>query len=57
MQKVLAKNTFNVNRDWLLTGVGKMYGNQEEELDDELIIWLKKHPEVIRELKLRSGRR
>ena len=50
-------SAFNVNRDWLLTGVGEMYGNQEEELDDELIIWLKKHPEVIRELKLRSGRR
>ena len=50
-------SAFNVNRDWLLTGVGEMHGNQEKELDDELIIWLKKHPEVIRELKLRSGRR
>lgn len=57
--KIVSKITsvFGVGSDWLLTGVGEMYGNQEEELDDELISWLKEHPEVIRELKVRSGRR
>lgn len=55
IQQVCA--TFGIRRDWLLTGIGEMYGNQEEELDDELLDWLRSHPEVIRELKVRSGRR
>ena len=46
-----------VNREWLLTGKGEMYGFQEEEIDDELLDWLRSHPEVVRELKARSGRR
>lgn len=49
-------SVFGVRREWLLTGVGEMYP-PPEELDDELITWLKEHPEVIRELKERSGRR
>ena len=48
-------SVFGVNREWLLTGKGEMYGAQEEEIDDELLDWLRSHPEVIRELKERSG--
>ena len=47
---------FGISQEWLLTGVGEMCGKQEGELDNELISWLKLHPEVIRELKQRSGR-
>lgn len=56
--KIVSKITsvFGVSREWLLTGVGEMY-SPPEELDEELITWLKEHPEVIRELKERSGRR
>ena len=46
---------FGISRNWLLTGAGGMYGIQEQEIDDELLDWLRSHPEVIRELKVRSG--
>ena len=49
-------SAFGISQEWLLTGIGEMYSATPEELDDELISWLKLHPEVIRELKQRSGR-
>ena len=48
---------FRVNYQWLLTGQGEI-DNYEEPTDrvtDELIVWLNKHPEVIRELQERMN--
>lgn len=48
-------STFSVNYEWLMTGVGEMHSPVEDELNDELIAWLRVHPEVVKELKVRSG--
>ena len=52
LQKVAS--TFNVSYDWLLTGQGKTEA-EEVDLDDALIEWLKRNPEVVKELRVRSG--
>lgn len=46
---------FNVNIEWLMTGTGEMYKESLDIVDDKLIEWLNNHPEVIRELRQRSG--
>ena len=51
----MVSKAFGVNMEWLMTGKGEMYGNTEEKLDEKLIDWLNNHPEVIRELRRRSG--
>ena len=48
-------SVFGVNLGWLLTGEGEMYSGQEDRVDEGLISWLNDHPEVIRELRRRSG--
>ncbi len=45
---------FNVSYDWLMTGVGDKE-IKEVEIDDKLIEWLKKNPDVVKELRIRSG--
>ena len=47
--------TFDVSFEWLMTGTGEMYGVREDRVDEKLLDWLNKHPEVIRELRRRSG--
>ena len=46
--------TFSVNFDWLLTGKGEKE-MKEVEVSEELISWLRKSPDVVRELEIRSG--
>ena len=38
---------FNISYDWLMTGEGDM--ENRERVDQDLIEWLNKHPEVLRE--------
>ena len=38
-----------------MAGTGEMYGVHEDRVDENLLGWLNKHPEVIRELRRRSG--
>ncbi len=45
---------FNINYNWILTGVGNIEAS-EAIVDEELIKWLKKNPDVVKELKIRSG--
>ena len=47
--------TFGINKEWLMTGKGEMYLNEADKVDEKLIDWLNNHPEVIRELRRRSG--
>ena len=47
-------STFSVNYSWIITGKG----NRELEkvkIREELIEWLEKNPDVVRELEIRSG--
>ena len=53
MQKV--SQTFGVNLEWIKTGKGEVYGDTKERVDKKLINWLNHHPEIIRELRRRSG--
>ena len=46
--------TFSVNFDWLLTGKGEKE-MKEVEVSEELISWLRKNPDVVEELEIRSG--
>ncbi len=49
-------DAFHVSYEWLLTGEGEMERTVEEAVvDDKLIEWLKKNPEVVRELRIRGG--
>ena len=45
---------FNVSYDWLLTGVGEIE-LKEAIVDEKLIEWLKKNPDIVKELRIRSG--
>ena len=45
---------FKLNNDWMFRGVGSMEP-KESGVDEQLINWLKEHPEVVRELRIRSG--
>ncbi len=47
--------TCKVRYEWLTTGKGKKAVSGEELVDDRLIEWLKAHPEVVEELRGRSG--
>lgn len=53
MQKVSL--TFGVNLEWIKTGKGEVYGDNKERVDKKLINWLNHYPEIIRELRRRSG--
>ena len=44
---------FQVSVSWLKTGEGAI--NAVPEIDDMLLEWLRKNPDVIRELRIRSG--
>ena len=48
-------STFNISYNWLMTGTGDMDVPEDATLDDQLIAWLKENPEIIRELRRRSG--
>lgn len=52
LQKVGA--VFEVSQEWLLTGVGARE-SRVDQVDDKLIAWLNEHPEIIQELRIRSG--
>ena len=47
--------TFDVSFEWMKTGTGEVKDKQITQLDERLVSWLLAHPEVIRELMLRSG--
>lgn len=47
--------TFEVSHKWLVTGVGDREANEVDKVDDKLIAWLNDHPEIVRELRMRSG--
>lgn len=38
-----------------MTGVGDRKANRVDKVDERLLCWLNEHPEIIRELKMRSG--
>ena len=46
--------TFSVNYSWIITGKGEKE-MKEVEVSEELISWLRKNPDVVRELEIRSG--
>ena len=46
--------TFSVNYSWIITGKGEKE-MKEVEVSEELISWLRKSPDVVRELEIRSG--
>lgn len=46
---------FYVRYEWILTGTGEKNSDRSEEIDEKLISWLNEHPEIIRELRRRSG--
>lgn len=52
IEKVCAR--FGISSNWLLSGEGEEKA-AEPLLDDKLIEWLRKHPEEIRRLRLKSG--
>lgn len=47
--------TFEVSQEWLVTGVGDRKAHRVDKVDERLISWLNEHPEIIRELRMRSG--
>ena len=67
LQKVAT--VFKVSYDWLLTGTGSMVKDRADDradkaetdkvddglLDSDLIEWLKRNPDVVKELRIRSG--
>lgn len=50
-----ASDTFNVSYEWLLTGEGEIKRSEKAIVNDKLIEWLENHPEVVKELLIRSG--
>lgn len=46
---------FEVSQEWLVTGVGDRKAHRVDKVDERLIAWLNEHPEIIRELRMRSG--
>lgn len=49
-------DAFSVSYEWLLTGEGEMGENPNKAVvDDKLIEWLKKNPEIVKELRIRGG--
>lgn len=49
-----ASTAFNVSYEWLLTGEGEMKA-EDAVVDNDLIEWLKRNPDIVRELRRRSG--
>lgn len=47
-------SVYEVSYNWLLTGEGEQKAG-EAVVDDKLIEWLKKNPEVVRRLRIESG--
>ena len=44
-------DTFNINEDWLKRRKGEMYkDNNKTKISNELIVWLKKNPEIVASL-------
>ena len=52
LEKIAA--VFAVSYDWLLSGEGDVDADPGK-LDEELIAWLRKHPEVVREIRERRN--
>lgn len=52
LEKIAAE--FRISSEWLFTGMGMMEA-VERGVDEQLINWLNEHPDVIRELRKRSG--
>ena len=48
------EQVFNISYEWLLKGVGEMK-RPTPVIDDALLDWMRKNPEVIVELRQRSG--
>ena len=48
-------SVFSIRLEWLMTGHGDRKDVLEDKIDDKLISWLNEHPEIIRELRMRSG--
>ena len=46
---------FEVSQEWLVTGVGDRKAHRVDKVDERLISWPNEHPEIIRELRMRSG--
>lgn len=46
---------YQVHYEWIVTGTGEMNAEEPEEIDEKLMAWLNQHPEIVRELKRRSG--
>lgn len=46
---------FDISLEWLMTGVGDRKADGVDKVDERLLCWLNEHPEIIRELKMRSG--
>lgn len=44
-----------MSQEWLVTGVGDRKAHRVDKVDERLISWLNEHPEIIRELRMRSG--
>ncbi len=49
------RSFFYVSYEWLLTGEGKIEKFEKAVVDDKLIEWLKNHPEIVKELRIRGG--
>ena len=47
---------FGTDYQWLMTGEGQAHNNTDP-VDDELIEWLRRNPDVARELRIRGGLR
>lgn len=48
-------SAFNIRYEWIITGDGDIKAEPITKIDERLVSWLLDHPEVIRELMLRSG--
>ena len=47
-------SSFHVSYNWLMTGAGDIEA-EEAVVDEKLIEWLKKNPDVVKELRIRGG--
>lgn len=45
---------FHISFNWLKTGTGEMEAETVDRVDEELINWLRQHPEVVNELRARG---
>ena len=47
-------SAFSVSYEWLRTGEGQIDA-VDDPVDDKLIEWLRRNPEIARELRIRGG--